>query len=104
MSTERIIYLVQPFSRDADGSLVFDPPAWSQDRTFSASLTRALSHTKVGVLTVGASFNAHGEIGGEAEILGSHGTVPISLVLSRDLAAAFSKAQTPPHARVRRRA
>jgi hypothetical protein len=103
MANERIIYLVQPFSRGADGGLVFDTPAWSKDRSFAASLSRALSHTKVGVLTVGAAFNALGEVAAEAEILASHGTVPTSLVLPRDLAAAFSKAGTP-EARVRRRA
>jgi hypothetical protein len=104
MSTERIIYVVQPFSRGTDGSLIFDTPAWSQDRSFAASLSRTLSHTKAGVLTIGAAFNANGEVAAEAEILASHGTVPTALVLPRGLAAAVSPTEAPPQASVRRRA
>jgi|tagenome__1003787_1003787.scaffolds.fasta_scaffold20929761_2 hypothetical protein len=104
MSTERIIYVVQTFSRAADGTLIFDTPAWSQDRSFAASLSLALSHTKTGVLAIGAAFNARGEVAAVAEIVASHGTVPTSLVLPAGLAPGFSKAEVSREAVVRRRA
>ncbi|MFL5124479.1 MAG: hypothetical protein ACJ8CS_04480 [Microvirga sp.] len=104
MSTERIIYVVQSFSRGVDGTIVFDAPAWSRDRSFAASLSQALSHTKAGVLAVGAVFNARGEVAAVAEIVASHGIVPTSLVLPMGLAPEFSKPEIPPAARVRRRA
>jgi hypothetical protein len=99
---ERIIYVVQPFSRGADGSLVFDTPAWSQDRSFAASLTHTLSRSKAGVMTIEAVFNAHGEVAPEAQILASHGSVPTSLVLPLGLASAFS-AEKPGAKRASRR-
>jgi hypothetical protein len=77
---DRIIYVIQAFSRGADGSLIWDAPAWSRDRAFAASLTRALSRSKAGVMTIGASFDASGAVAAEGEVLASHGCVPTSLV------------------------
>jgi hypothetical protein len=86
----QIIYVVQPFSRGADGALVCDVPAWSKDRSFAASLASALSRSKAGVLTVEASFNGAGEVEPEGEIIASYGRVPTSLVLPARLAQPVS--------------
>jgi hypothetical protein len=81
------MYVVQAFSRGADGRLVGDAPAWSQDRSFAAMLSEALARTKAGVLTVEASFNSAGEVAPEGQIIASHGQVPTSLILPASLAA-----------------
>jgi hypothetical protein len=80
------MYVVQAFSRGADGRLVCDAPAWSQDRSFAATLTEALARTKAGVLTIEAIFNSAGEVAPEGQIIASYGQVPTSLILPAALA------------------
>ncbi len=75
------VYVVQPFSRDAAGALVWDAPVWSRDRSFALALTAALKSRKAGVLTFATILDPAGDLSAEAEILGSHGAVP-STVLS----------------------
>jgi hypothetical protein len=78
---DSIVYLIQPFSRDDDGRLVFDAPAWSRDRVFAASLTQSLARRKAGVMTFGTVCDFKGELSPEAEIVDGRGFVPTSLVL-----------------------
>ena len=85
---DRIIYVIQSFSRGANGDLVWDAPAWSRDRAFAAMLTQSLSRTKAGVMTIGADFDASGDVAPEGEIIASHGRVPTSLLLSDTVARA----------------
>jgi hypothetical protein len=75
------VYVVQTFSRDGSGRLVRDAPTWSQDRSFAVSLTRALAKRKAGVMTVGVTVASGDELGSEAEIVASHGTVPLEMIL-----------------------
>jgi hypothetical protein len=89
---DRIIYVVQPFSRNLDGSLAWDPPAWSQDRSFAASLTRVLSQSKAGVMTIGAGFDQSGAVAPEGQIVASHGCLPTSLLLPRHLTGGHATA------------
>ena len=80
---ERIVYVIQPFSRAENGALVWDAPAWSQDRDFAVTLSRQLSHRKAGILSAGAVLGASGELAPEAAIIGGYGRIPTSLILSR---------------------
>ncbi|HEY8382420.1 MAG TPA: hypothetical protein VIL09_09745 [Microvirga sp.] len=91
---DRIIYLVQPFSRGPDGSLQWDAPAWSQDHGFAASLSRALARRKVGVVTYRTTITESGELGTEADMIASYGTVPTAL-LAQPSSAAPQPARAP---------
>ena len=97
----RTMYVVQAFSRGADGRLVCDAPAWSQDRSFAATLTQALARTKAGVLTIEANFNSSGEVAPEGQIIASHGQVPTSLILSAALAPPIGSAAAQCKTRLR---
>jgi hypothetical protein len=75
------VYVVQPFSRDGSGALVRDTPVWSRDRGFAAALLRSLAKRKAGVMVLEVALDPTGELHAEGEIIGSHGTVPVALVL-----------------------
>jgi hypothetical protein len=92
---DRMVYVVQSFSRGANGDLVWDAPAWSRDRTFAVSLTRALSRSKAGVVTIGAALSASGEVGPDGEIIASLGCVPTSLILARTVSGAADAPEAP---------
>lgn len=91
---DRIIYLVQPFSRAPDGSMQWDAPAWSQDHGFAASLSRALARRKAGVVTLRTTITESGELGAESEMIAGYGTVPTAL-LTQSTSAAPQPARTP---------
>jgi hypothetical protein len=76
-----LIYIVQPFRRAETGALVWDAPAWSQDRSFAVPLSQVLQRSKSGVLTLAAGFDPSGTLSDEAEIIAGYGSVPTALVI-----------------------
>jgi hypothetical protein len=80
----QIVYVVQTFSRDRDGVLTRDAPIWSKDRSFAVSLTQSLSKRKAGVITLGLTIESADDLGEEAEIVASHGSIPLEMIIPAD--------------------
>jgi hypothetical protein len=85
------LYVIQPFSRDESGTLNWDSPAWSKDRSFAVILTRSLSKRKAGVIAVSISIDSSGQRSHELEVLGSYGRVPTAFFCD-DLAGSLVRA------------
>jgi hypothetical protein len=77
----QIVYVVQTFSRDRHGTLTRDAPTWSRDRSFAVSLTQSLAKRKAGVITLGVTVESDEDLGSEAEVVASHGSIPLELIL-----------------------
>ncbi|MDJ1160153.1 hypothetical protein QNA08_18225 [Chelatococcus sp. SYSU_G07232] len=78
--SETTFYVVQPFSRSAEGRLVREAPTWARDAAFAGHLAKQLSQSKAGVVALMQTVNEATQGSEEAEIIAAYGRIPTLLV------------------------
>jgi hypothetical protein len=74
------IYVVQSFSRRADGAILFEEPAFSRDRDVAVALSRTFARRRAGVIALGARLDGAGRLSPDAEVIVAQGCVPMALI------------------------